>query len=169
MKSVRQKWASHKTYRRIQRTWQEYIGVDKSDVQSVAQKLNVFLDTFDEAYREVVPQAELEQTEMSIERIYGDCSEVMMTLFNSIEREFCLKKADRANCMQEPLNKALVLISLILKVRKSIDVKSQRHPTLFLGCWHCWRNLEPQRARFYYSASLQPLARVTATRLKLPN
>ncbi|KAG0068581.1 hypothetical protein BGZ89_004465 [Linnemannia elongata] len=55
---------------------------------------------------------------MSIERIYSDCSEVMITLFNSIEREFCLKKADRANCMQEPLNKALVLISLILKEEK---------------------------------------------------
>jgi len=25
MKSVRQKWASHKTYRKIQRTWQDYI------------------------------------------------------------------------------------------------------------------------------------------------
>ncbi|KAG0330362.1 hypothetical protein BGZ99_004732 [Dissophora globulifera] len=46
-----------------------------SDVQTVAQKLNAFLDTFDEAYREMIPQAELEQTEMSIERLYGDCSE----------------------------------------------------------------------------------------------
>ncbi|KAF9094662.1 hypothetical protein BGX23_001775 [Mortierella sp. AD031] len=89
-----------------------------NDVQTVAQKLNIFLDTFDEAYREVVPQAELEQAEMSIERIYGDCSEVMITLFNAIEREFSLKKADRAKCMQEPLNKALVLINLILKEEK---------------------------------------------------
>ncbi|KAF8947444.1 hypothetical protein BGZ47_009182 [Haplosporangium gracile] len=89
-----------------------------NDVQTVAQKLNVFLDTFDEAYQEVVPQAELEQTEMSIERIYGDCSEVMIILFNAIEREFSLKKADRAKCMQEPLNKALVLINLILKEEK---------------------------------------------------
>lgn len=36
MKSVRQKWASHKTYRRIQKTWQEYNGVDK---RQVVQKL----------------------------------------------------------------------------------------------------------------------------------
>ncbi|KAF9934047.1 hypothetical protein FBU30_003557 [Linnemannia zychae] len=121
MKSVRQKWASHKTYRRIQKAWQEYNGIDRRqviDVQTVAQKLNIFLDTFDEAYREVVPQAELEQTEMSIERIYGDCSEVMISLFSAIEREFSLKKADRAKCLQEPLNKALALINLILKEEK---------------------------------------------------
>ncbi|KAG0376504.1 hypothetical protein BGX24_007644 [Mortierella sp. AD032] len=90
----------------------------RHDVQTAAHKLNVFLDTFDEAYREVVPQAELEQTEMSIERIYGDCSEVMITLFNAIEREFSLKKVERAKCMQGPTNKALGLINLILKEEK---------------------------------------------------
>ncbi|KAF9960393.1 hypothetical protein BGZ65_012350, partial [Modicella reniformis] len=106
------------------------------DVQTVAQRLSTFLDTFDEAYQEMIPQAEQEQTEMSIERVYGDCSEIMTALFNAIERlegaqltmnqnqervwykETSLKKADQAKCMQEPLNKALVLINLILKEDK---------------------------------------------------
>jgi hypothetical protein len=57
-----------------------------SDVQTVAQKLTTFLDTFDEAYQEMIPQAEAEQMEMSIERVYGDCSEIMTTLFNAVER-----------------------------------------------------------------------------------
>ncbi|KAF9999742.1 hypothetical protein BGZ79_006666 [Entomortierella chlamydospora] len=121
MKSVRQKWASHKTYRKIQKAWQEYTSViDKrqDDVQTISQKLNIFLDTFDEAYQEMVPQAEQEQMDMSIERLYGDCSEIITTLFSAIERETSLKKADRARCMQEPMNKALVLINLILKEDK---------------------------------------------------
>ncbi|KAF9355343.1 hypothetical protein BGX26_006686 [Mortierella sp. AD094] len=89
-----------------------------SDTQTVSQKLNIFLDTFDEAYQEMVPQAEQEQMDMSIEKLYGDCSEIMATLFGAIEREASLKKADRAKCMQEPMNKALVLINLILKEDK---------------------------------------------------
>ncbi|KAI9239328.1 MAG: hypothetical protein BYD32DRAFT_434967 [Podila humilis] len=88
------------------------------DVQTVAQRLDVFLDTFEEAYQEMIPQAALEQTEVSTEKVYGDCSEIMTTLFNAIERETSLKKADRAKCMQEPMNKALLLINLILKEEK---------------------------------------------------
>ncbi|KAF9110344.1 hypothetical protein BGX27_006476 [Mortierella sp. AM989] len=121
MKSVRQKWASHKTYRRIQKAWQDYTSViDKrqADVQTVSQKLNIFLDTFDESYQEMTSQVEQEQMDMSIEKLYGDCSEIMATLFSAIEREASLKKADRAKCMQEPTNKALVLINLILKEDK---------------------------------------------------
>lgn len=39
MKSVRQKWASHKTYRKIQRAWQEYTGVvDKRHVHIPAHE-----------------------------------------------------------------------------------------------------------------------------------
>lgn len=60
------------------------------DVQTVAQRLDVFLDTFEEAYQEMIPQAALEQTEVSTEKIYGDCSEIMTTLFNAIERYFLL-------------------------------------------------------------------------------
>ncbi|KAF9364320.1 hypothetical protein BGX34_001906 [Mortierella sp. NVP85] len=89
-----------------------------SDVQTVAQKLTAFLDTFDEAYQEMIPQAEAEEMEMTIERVYGDCSEIMTTLFNAVERESSLKKADQAKCMQEPLDKALALINLILKEDK---------------------------------------------------
>ncbi|KAF9581511.1 hypothetical protein BGW38_001445, partial [Lunasporangiospora selenospora] len=87
MKSVRQKWASHKTYRKIQKTWQDYTAVSEKshDVQTVAQRLTIFLDTFDEAYREMIPQAELEESEISVERIYGDCSEIMTTLFSAVE------------------------------------------------------------------------------------
>ncbi|KAF9428838.1 hypothetical protein BGZ94_000845 [Podila epigama] len=120
MKSVRQKWASHKTYRKIQKAWLDYTSIaDKSgDVQTVAQRLDIFLDTFDEAYREMIPQAEVEQSEVSTERIYGDCSEILSTLFNAIEKENSLKKADRAKCMQAPMNKALQLINLILKEEK---------------------------------------------------
>ncbi|KAG0349406.1 hypothetical protein BG004_006435 [Podila humilis] len=145
MKSVRQKWASHKTYRKIQKTWLDYTSIaDKrqtsclsvGDVQTVAQRLDVFLDTFEEAYQEMIPHAEQEQTDVSTEKIYGDCSEIMTTLFNAIERisanimcnsivlhnanarEMSLKKADRTKCMQEPMDKALLLISLILKEEK---------------------------------------------------
>ncbi|KAG0040889.1 hypothetical protein BGZ82_006762 [Podila clonocystis] len=92
--------------------------MNSGDVQTVAQRLDVFLDTFEEAYQEMIPQAALEQTEISTEKIYGDCSEIMTTLFNAIERETSLKKADRAKCMQEPMNKALLLINLILKEEK---------------------------------------------------
>ncbi|KAF9292304.1 hypothetical protein BGZ68_008269 [Mortierella alpina] len=156
MKSVRQKWASHKTYRKIQRVWQDYIAVaDKRqvdivitvllrwiptflslhhhppsvslstpaaplvsllyDVQATALKLSIFLDTFDEAYNEMKVQVEQEQTDMSMERLYGDCSEIMTTLFNAVEREASLKKSEKAKCMQEPLDRSLVLINLILK------------------------------------------------------
>ncbi|KAI1320523.1 hypothetical protein EDD11_000485 [Mortierella claussenii] len=88
------------------------------DIPTAAQKLNIFLDTFDEAYREMIPQAEQEQAEMSIERVYGDCSEIMTILFGIIEKETSLKKAARSKCMQEPINKALALINLILKEDK---------------------------------------------------
>ncbi|KAF9204679.1 hypothetical protein BGZ49_005001 [Haplosporangium sp. Z 27] len=88
------------------------------DVQTVSQRLSIFLETFDEAYKEMAPQAEQEQVDMSIERLYGDCSEIVTTLFSAIEREASLKKADRAKCMQEPMNKALMLINLILKEDK---------------------------------------------------
>jgi len=57
-----------------------------SDVQATALKLNTFLDTFDEAYNEMKVQVEQEHTDMSMERLYGDCSEIMITLFNAIER-----------------------------------------------------------------------------------
>ncbi|KAG0046828.1 hypothetical protein BGZ83_008006 [Gryganskiella cystojenkinii] len=35
----------------------------------------------------MIPQAELEQTPLSVEKLYGDCSEVMVTLFNDFERD----------------------------------------------------------------------------------
>ncbi|CAO3569266.1 unnamed protein product [Mortierella alpina] len=85
------------------------------DVQATALKLSTFLDTFDEAYNEMKVQVEQEHTDMSMERLYGDCSEIMITLFNAIEREASLKKSERAKCMQEPLDRSLVLINLILK------------------------------------------------------
>ncbi|KAI7817939.1 hypothetical protein BC939DRAFT_312290 [Gamsiella multidivaricata] len=66
----------------------------------------------------MIPQVEQEQGEMSIERLYGDCSEIMTALFSIVERESSLKKYDRAKCMQEPVNKALALINLILKEDK---------------------------------------------------
>ncbi|KAF9915854.1 hypothetical protein BX616_005183 [Lobosporangium transversale] len=88
-----------------------------SDVSTISQKLNTFLNTFDEAYHEMI-QAEQGQAEFSIEKLYGDCSEIMATLFGTIEREMSLKKTERAKCMQEPINKALVLINLILKEDK---------------------------------------------------
>ncbi|KAF9958547.1 hypothetical protein BGZ72_000216 [Mortierella alpina] len=85
---------------------------------ATALKLSTFLDTFDEAYNEMRVQAEQEQTEMSMERLYGDCSEIMITLFNAVEREASLKKSEKAKCMQEPLDRSLVLINLILKEEK---------------------------------------------------
>ncbi|KAF9964878.1 hypothetical protein BGZ70_005793 [Mortierella alpina] len=88
------------------------------DVQATALKLSSFLDTFDEAYNEMKIQAEQEHTDMSMERLYGDCSEIMITLFNAIEREASLKKSEKAKCMQEPLDRSLVLINLILKEEK---------------------------------------------------
>ncbi|KAF9194463.1 hypothetical protein BGZ51_009543 [Haplosporangium sp. Z 767] len=131
MKSVRQKWASHKTYRKIQRSWQDFAGlVDKrqvsissqssrlGDVQTVAQKLDIFLDTFNEAYQELAPQMEQEHVEMSVERLYGDCSDVMNTLFSAVEREMSLSEKEKSKCMQTPLDKAIALINLILKEEK---------------------------------------------------
>ncbi|KAF9574448.1 hypothetical protein EC968_006432 [Mortierella alpina] len=85
---------------------------------ATALKLSTFLDTFDEAYNEMRIQAELEQTDMSMERLYGDCSDIMITLFNAVEREASLKKSEKAKCMQEPLDRSLVLINLILKEEK---------------------------------------------------
>ncbi|KAF9979594.1 hypothetical protein BGZ75_009462 [Mortierella antarctica] len=93
-------------------------GSQTADVQATALKLGIFLDTFDEAYNETRVQAEQEQTDMSMERLYGDCSEIMITLFNAIEREASLKKSEKAKCMQEPLDRSLVLINLILKEEK---------------------------------------------------
>jgi len=59
------------------------------EAEIIAQKLTAFLETFDESYHEMISQAELEQTPLSVEKLYGDCSDVLITLFNDFERYGC--------------------------------------------------------------------------------
>ncbi|CAI2168975.1 19330_t:CDS:10 [Funneliformis geosporum] len=71
MATLRQKWAIHKNYRKIQTCWQEYRSVsDKDDVQLMIQKLENFLDIFQEAYKEWSASGIIIPTDFSLDKLY---------------------------------------------------------------------------------------------------
>ncbi|CAJ0763127.1 8442_t:CDS:10 [Entrophospora sp. SA101] len=108
MATLRQKWAIHRTYRRIQNCWQEYIAVsDKDDVQLMVQKLEDFLDTFQNAYKEW--SACGITSDVALDKLYGDCTEVLVTK----------KKPDiELDRVADLINKGLNVSELILKDEK---------------------------------------------------
>ncbi|CAB4395559.1 unnamed protein product [Rhizophagus irregularis] len=120
MATLRQKWAIHRTYRRIQNCWQEYLSVsDKDDVQLMIQKLENFLDIFQEAYKEWSASGIIIPTDFSLDKIYGDCSEVLVNLLNTIDREVNKEKPDPGvERVADLVNKALNVAELILKDEK---------------------------------------------------
>nr|CAG8475672.1 4933_t:CDS:10 [Entrophospora candida] len=118
MATLRQKWAIHRTYRRIQNCWQEYIAVsDKDDVQLMVQKLEDFLDTFQNAYKEW--SACGITSDVALDKLYGDCTEVLVNLLNTIDREVTKKKPDiELDRVADLINKGLNVSELILKDEK---------------------------------------------------
>ncbi|CAG8450051.1 14010_t:CDS:10 [Funneliformis caledonium] len=106
MATLRQKWAIHKNYRKIQTCWHEYRSVsDKDDVQLMIQKLENFLDIFQEAYKEWSASGIIIPTDFSLDKLYGDCSEV-------------LKPDPGVERVADLVNKALNVAELILKDEK---------------------------------------------------
>ncbi|KAK9728054.1 hypothetical protein K7432_001370 [Basidiobolus ranarum] len=120
MNSVRQKWAMRKTYRRIQKCWEEYKAVsDKDDVELMVQKLNAFLDSFQNAYNEWSASGAMLTSDFSLDKLYGDCTEVLMNLLNTIDREVTKENINHnVAWLAELINKALNVAELILKEEK---------------------------------------------------
>ncbi|KAF9972621.1 hypothetical protein BGZ73_004227 [Actinomortierella ambigua] len=125
MKSVRQKWASRKTSRRLQRCWQDYTSaLDRSDAATVAQRLIAFLDAFFEAYQEQAASSDPDLTELSVDKLYGDCTDILGALFEAVEKNTFSGASEHMDCLQEAYCKSLVLIDLILKDEKYCTLTS---------------------------------------------
>ena len=99
MQSFRQKWTLHQNYKRVQRLWEDYKKVSNeayasflllvltkygSDLEVVVAKLSAFLDSFQQAYAEWTGMNL--SRDFSLDKIYGDCTDVLMHIFDVLER-----------------------------------------------------------------------------------
>jgi hypothetical protein len=57
-----------------------------SDLDLVVSKLSDFLDSFQNAYNEWCASGVLSAPEISLDKIYGDCTDVLVNLLNIVDR-----------------------------------------------------------------------------------
>ncbi|KAG0242468.1 hypothetical protein BGW41_004036 [Actinomortierella wolfii] len=91
---------------------------------TVAQRLIVFLDAFIEAYHEQATSTDPDLAELSVDKLYGDCSDVLEVLLEAVYKNTIMDEPEREECLQEAYCKALVLIDLILKDEKYRNIAS---------------------------------------------
>lgn len=117
METVKKKWRMLKTYRRIRTLWNEYKQVAQiDDFTLVTTKLNEFLDFFVDAYKEA--SSDSTQIKIDLDRIYGDCSQILLNLVDLVEREAEKTSVSSESIIAELINKALNVAELILHDEK---------------------------------------------------
>lgn len=57
-----------------------------SDAATVSQRLIAFLDAFLEAFQEQATSTEPDVIELSVDKLYGDCTEILMVLFETVQK-----------------------------------------------------------------------------------
>lgn len=98
------------------------------DVDLMIHKLNEFLDSFQTTYQEwtssgILKASNADSTNFSLDRFFGDCSEVLVILLNTIDREVTKDSPDNtATQLAGLVNKALNVAELILKDEKYRNV-----------------------------------------------
>lgn len=122
MNSFRQKWAAHKTYKRLQKLWNEYKAIsnldDRGELAKKFEKLSEFLDHFEQAYKDWT-KAGIVGAETNLDKIYGDLTDVLMGLLNVIEDSDLSSTTDSSvTALAELVNKALNIAEVILKDEK---------------------------------------------------
>jgi hypothetical protein len=63
----------------------EKLTIDYSDVTVVGAKLNEFLDSFVLSYQDLMDEPNVK---INLDKIYGDCSEILLNLMDMVERYF---------------------------------------------------------------------------------
>ncbi|ORY01541.1 hypothetical protein K493DRAFT_334919 [Basidiobolus meristosporus CBS 931.73] len=88
-------------------------------MELMVQKLNAFLDSFQYAYNEWNASGAMLTQDFSLDKLYGDCTEVLMNLLNIIDREVTKENINQnVAWLAELINKALNVAELILKEEK---------------------------------------------------
>jgi len=118
MQTVKKKWQMLKTYHRVRKLWNEYKEVAQiDDFTLVTEKLSAFLDQFVSSYRDLAPE---ENFSIDLDKIYGDCSQILLNLLDLVEKE--AEKSSNTdsheNIIIELVNKALNVAELILHDEK---------------------------------------------------
>ncbi|KAI9596475.1 hypothetical protein BDF19DRAFT_421513 [Syncephalis fuscata] len=109
MQTVRQKWQLYKTYQRLQRLWEEYLlASSQEESPAMTVQLNEFLTAFEEAYAEWTQVSLSTHISATLDKLYGDCSEILVNLLYTIERVVNQHKpktamSDTNNCCDDEL------------------------------------------------------------------
>eukprot|EP01132_Coremiostelium_polycephalum_P007664 gene7664-9429_t len=124
--TLKSKWTKHITARRIRNLWSEYLKVaDIKDAGIMTKKLNNFLDSFQDTYKELVESGQIKS--IDLDKIFGDCSDILVALLDLVERESNKTKHgsavdhhDDENLVYvvEIINKSLGVAELILHDEK---------------------------------------------------
>ncbi|KAJ1469652.1 hypothetical protein T484DRAFT_2146896 [Baffinella frigidus] len=84
-------WRKYRTYKRVQSLWQEYqeiarqeMGKENGQLALVSQKLSVFLDSFQIAYRDFKESGR--GAGLSLESLFGDCTEMLVALLELVDK-----------------------------------------------------------------------------------
>jgi hypothetical protein len=104
-----QTWRKYRTYTRVQRLWQEYKDVAQIELNSkdgrlvlVSQKLSTFLEAFQSAYNEFKNEFSKSTTSNSaLNAVYGDCSELLLSLLELVDRHALMTEAAEQQAEQE--------------------------------------------------------------------
>ncbi|EFA76742.1 hypothetical protein PPL_09493 [Heterostelium album PN500] len=127
--TLRNKWTKHVTARRIRNLWNEYTKVAEiKDPNLVTLKLNNFLDSFQESYKELLDSGQIKT--IDLDKIFGDCSDILVSLLDLVERESnrTIKRGQSAESDEdqdslkyvvELINKSLGVAELILHISVS--------------------------------------------------
>lgn len=121
MEVVKKKWQKFKTYRRVRKLWNEYKAVaqiESKDISIVWAKLNAFLDDFVVSYKDLANDPNSQGFNVNLDKIYGDCSQILLSLLDVVEKEAEKGPNSQENLIADLINKALSVAELILRDEK---------------------------------------------------
>jgi hypothetical protein len=79
-------WRKYRAYKRVQTLWEEYKVLaknDKTKLEVKLDKLSAFLESFQQTYAE---HKSTSNHVVSLDSFYGDCSEVLDSLLDLVDR-----------------------------------------------------------------------------------
>ena len=94
MQNLRQSWRASRWKSQARTLWQRYRDVaELGDQHEVYMRLKEFLESFRAQYQEVAAFGDNSET---MDRLYGDCTEILHSLLDYVDRELKLPASDGA-------------------------------------------------------------------------
>lgn len=116
LEAVKRKFGQHRSYRRLRKHWEDFLGVKEGAFDVYGPHLNEFLLTFETMY--VSLNDDNKRTGAALDKVYGDCTEIMVCLVNWLHQHSAARDCDWSGTGLGLGLKALRVVEFILQNEK---------------------------------------------------